>query len=91
MNRLSISLFSALLFLSASVMGSTVYNGDILKGRKVITELDVTDLEPGKTHELFFRAGGENNTGQYYYVPVSVIKGVNTGKRALFVAGVRGF
>lgn len=72
-------------------MGSTVYNGDILKGRKVITELDVTDLEPGKTHELFFRAGGENNTGQYYYVPVSVIKGVNTGKRALFVAGVRGF
>ena len=88
MNKLSTPLFCIIILLSTPASGDTVYNGDILKGRKVITELDVTDLERGKIHELFFRAGGENNTGQYYYVPVSVIRGTDEGKRALFVAGV---
>ena len=43
----------------------TQYSGDLIQGRKVITELDVRGLEKGKVHELFFRAGGENNTGQF--------------------------
>lgn len=67
---------------------ATEYNDDIIQGRKVITELDVDDLERGKVHELYFRAGGENNTGQFYYVPVSVIRGSKAGKQVLFSAGV---
>ena len=75
-------------FGSQAAHAQTQYNGDVIQGRKVITELDVRDLEAGKVHELFFRAGAENNTGQFYYVPVSVIKGTKSGKRVLFSAGV---
>jgi predicted deacylase len=84
------SFFSALIlaFNTHFAHAQTQYNGDIIQGRKVITELDVRDLEKGKVHELFFRAGGENNTGQFYYVPVSIIKGSKEGKRVLFSAGV---
>ena len=77
-----------LVFSAQIAQAQTQYNGDIIQGRKVITELDVADLEKGKVHELFFRAGGENNTGQFYYVPVSVIRGSKEGKRVLFSAGV---
>lgn len=75
-------------FSTQAIHAQTQYNGDVIQGRKVITELDVRDLESGMVHELFFRAGGENNTGQFYYVPVSVIKGAKDGKRVLFSAGV---
>ena len=72
----------------SSAPAETVFNGDVIQGRKVITRLDVSDLDLGELHEFYFRAGGENNTGQYYYVPVSVIRGLQDGKRIIFVAGV---
>lgn len=83
------ALFILVITLCTSVaIAATEYNGDIIQGRQVITELDVNDLERGKVHELFFRTGGQNNTGQFYYVPVSVIRGTDSGKRVLFSAGV---
>lgn len=87
MKRL-VLLISILASTASSAPAETVFNGDVIQGRKVITRLDVTDLETGKTHEFFFRAGGENNTGQNYFVPVSVIRGTQDGKRVIFVAGV---
>ncbi|MDX1301427.1 succinylglutamate desuccinylase/aspartoacylase family protein [Photobacterium sp.] len=82
---IALSLFTAF---SGSVMAETLYNGDVVQGRKVITQLDVSDFDNNTVNELFFRAGDEINTGQYYYVPVSVLKGKNPGKSVMFVAGV---
>lgn len=87
-SKLLFPVILVVIMVTQAVHAQTQYNGDIIQGRKVITELDVRDLETGKVHELFFRAGGENNTGQFYYVPVTVIRGSKDGKRVLFSAGV---
>jgi len=55
----------------------------------VISQLDVSDLAPGKTHRFMFQ-GVEMGTGQHWYVPVMVAKGANSGKRLLLVSGVHG-
>src|ERR1700721_2623290 len=51
----------------------TVYTGDIIEGKKVVSALDVNDLEPGKKHFLYFQGAGMP-TGQYWYVPGRVAK-----------------
>ena len=33
----------------------TVYTGDVIDGKKVISALDVEDLEPGKKHLFYFQ------------------------------------
>ena len=66
----------------------TSYTGDILQGKKVISCLNTEDLENGTTHELYFQTEGQNITGQHYYVPVSVIKGAQTGPRIVLTAGL---
>jgi len=76
--------------LSASVASAaTVYTGETIQDARVISQLDITDLEPGKMHRFMFR-GAETATGQYWYVPVLVAKGAKPGKRILFVAGNHG-
>ena len=67
----------------------TVYTGDVIQGKKVISALDVNDLEPGKTHLLYFQ-GVQMPTGQHWYVSVTVAKGAKPGKRAVLVSGVHG-
>lgn len=67
----------------------TVYVGDVIKGKKVVSALDVGDLEPGKRHFLYFQ-GVEMPTGQHWYVSVTVAKGAKPGKRAVLVSGVHG-
>ena len=67
----------------------TVYTGDIIQGISVISELYVNDLEPGKKHRFFFQ-GVEMGTGQHWYVPVVVAKGIRDGKRILMTAGIHG-
>lgn len=67
----------------------TFYTGDIIQGTPVISELDVSDLEPGMKHRFFFQ-GVPMATGQHWYVPVIVAKGVRDGKRILMTAGVHG-
>jgi predicted deacylase len=67
----------------------TVYTGDVIEGKKVVSALDVNDLEPGKKHLLYFQ-GVEMPTGQHWYVSVIVAKGAKPGKRAVLTSGVHG-
>ena len=67
----------------------TVYTGDVIQGKKVISALDVNDLEPGKKHFLYFQ-GVQMPTGQQWYVSVTVAKGAKPGKRGILVSGVHG-
>ena len=67
----------------------TVYTGDVIEGKKVVSVLDVNDLEPGRKHLLYFQ-GVEMPTGQHWYVSVTVAKGARPGKRGVLVSGVHG-
>ncbi|RJG40688.1 succinylglutamate desuccinylase/aspartoacylase family protein [Mesorhizobium sp. DCY119] len=67
----------------------TIYTGDVIDGKKVISALDVNDLEPGKKHLLYFQ-GVEMPTGQHWYVSVTVAKGAKAGKRGVLTSGVHG-
>ena len=68
---------------------TTVYTGDVINGKKVVSRLDLNDLEPGRKHLLYFQ-GVEMPTGQHWYVSVMVAKGAKPGKRAVLVSGVHG-
>ena len=68
---------------------ATVYTGDTIQGKKVVSALDVNDLEPGQKHLLYFQ-GVQMPTGQYWYVSVTVAKGAKPGKRVVLVSGVHG-
>lgn len=68
---------------------ATVYTGDTIAGKKVVSALDVNDLEPGKKHLLYFQ-GVQMPTGQHWYVSVTVAKGAKPGKRVVLVSGVHG-
>jgi hypothetical protein len=67
----------------------TVYTGDMIDGKKVISALNIDDLEPGKKH-LFYFQGVQMVTGQHWYVSVMVAKGARPGKRIALVSGVHG-
>ncbi|SDP27332.1 hypothetical protein SAMN05428967_1404 [Phyllobacterium sp. YR620] len=73
----------------ANPASGTVYTGDVIEGKKVISRLDVNDLEPGKKHLLYFQ-GVEMPTGQHWYVSVTVAKGAKPGKRGILTSGVHG-
>jgi hypothetical protein len=68
---------------------ATVFTGDKIQGKNVVTALDVNDLEPGQKHLLYFQ-GVQMPTGQYTYVSVTVAKGAKPGKRIVLVSGVHG-
>jgi hypothetical protein len=68
---------------------STVYTGDVINGKKVVSSLNTDDLEAGKKHLLYFR-GVQMSTGQYWYVSVIVAKGARPGKRITLTSGVHG-
>lgn len=53
---------------------STVYTGDVINGKKVVSSLNTDDLEPSRKHLLYFQ-GVQISTGQYWYVSVIVAKG----------------
>ncbi len=74
---------------SADPTSGTVYTGDIVQGKRVVSSLDVNDLEPGKKHLLYFQ-GVEMPTGQHWYVSVTVAKGAKPGKRGVLTSGVHG-
>jgi predicted deacylase len=69
--------------------GVTVYTGDQIQRVPVISDLNVDDLEPGKKHRFFFQ-GVQMGTGQHWYVPIVVAKGVQGGQRISLTAGVHG-
>lgn len=74
---------------SANPASGTVYTGGVFEGKKVVSALDVNDLEPGKKHLLYFQ-GVEMPTGQHWYVSVTVAKGATPGKRGVLTSGVHG-
>lgn len=74
---------------SAGTSGGTVYTGDVADGKKVVSALDIADLEPGQKHLLYFR-GVEGVTGQPWLVSVIVAKGAAPGKRITLISGVHG-
>lgn len=74
---------------SADPASRTAYTGEILQGKKVVSALNVNDLEPGQKHFLYFR-GVEMPGGQHWYVSVTVARGKNPGKRVVLVSGVHG-
>ncbi|MBB4228861.1 M14 family metallopeptidase [Rhizobium mongolense] len=67
----------------------TVYTGEVIQGKKVVSALDVNDLESGQKHLLYFQ-GVQMPTGQYWYVSVTVAKGAKPGKRVVMTSGVHG-
>ncbi len=88
-SRFAAILFSAMSLFASSGFAATVYTGDTIEGKQVISQLDVDDLAPGQIHKFLFE-GVEMGTGQHWYVPVMVAKGVKEGKRLLLVSGVHG-
>ncbi|MDL2410443.1 succinylglutamate desuccinylase/aspartoacylase family protein [Rhizobium calliandrae] len=74
---------------AAYTPSGTVYTGDVIDGKKVVSKLDVNDLEPGQKHLLYFQ-GVEMPTGQHWYVSVTVAKGAKPGKRGVLTSGVHG-
>ena len=83
--RISAILFTAMALSASPAFAATVYTGDSVDGKKVISQLDLKDLEPGKIHKFLFE-GVEMGTGQHWYVPVMVAKGAKPGKRLLLEA-----
>ena len=73
----------------ANRASGTVYTGDVIENKKVVSALDVNDLEPGRKHFLYFR-GVEMPTGQHWHVSVTVAKGAKPGKRCVLTSGVHG-
>jgi uncharacterized protein len=74
---------------SANRTSGTAYTGDVIRGKKVVTALDVNDLEQGQKHFLYFQ-GVQMPTGQHWYVSVTVARGAKPGKRVVLVSGVHG-
>lgn len=73
----------------AAISAQTTYTGDVIDGKRVVTALDVNDLEPGRKHLLYFR-GVATPTGQHWHVSVTVARGAKPGKRVVLVSGVHG-
>ena len=69
--------------------GGTVFTGGVIQGKRVISALDVRDLESGRKH-LFYFQGVQTATGQHWYVSVMVAKGTRPGRRILLTSGVHG-
>ena len=79
----------ALFSIASGADAATVYTGDVIQGKRVISALDVNDLEPGKKHSFYFQ-GVQMGTGQHWYLPVVVAKGARPGKKILLISGVHG-
>lgn len=69
--------------------GPTTYTGDTIQGLPVISQLNVNDLAGGEQHRFFFQ-GVQMGTGQHWYVPIIVAKGVQAGQCTALIAGVHG-
>lgn len=87
-SRIKTMLVSLLALSAPSAFAATVYTGDTIQGKKVISQLDLADLPAGK-HSFYFQ-GVQMGTGQHWYVPVVVAKGAKPGKRVLLTAGIHG-
>jgi uncharacterized protein len=74
---------------AATASRRTVHTGDAIDGKKVVSALNIDDLEPGKKHQFYFQ-GVQTTAGQHWHVSTIVAKGAKPGKRIAFVSGVHG-
>jgi hypothetical protein len=74
---------------AAPASRGTIYTGDLIDGKKVISSLNIDDLEPGNKH-LFYFQGVQTTTGQNWHVSTIVAKGMKPGKRVALISGVHG-
>ncbi|MDX2241645.1 MAG: succinylglutamate desuccinylase/aspartoacylase family protein [Leptolyngbyaceae cyanobacterium bins.302] len=75
--------------ISTFAQSATTYTGDTIQGVPVISQLDINDLEPGQKHRFFFQ-GVQMGTGQHWYVPIVVAKGMQSGRSIGLLTGVHG-
>lgn len=75
--------------LSTILLGKTEFTGEKYLGKDIITNLDVNDLEPQKTYEFYFQ-NVENQLGNPWFIPITVIKGENGNEKFLLNSGVHG-
>ena len=68
---------------------ATAYTGDVIQGKKVVSGLDVNDLEP-RQEALPVFSGRADAHGAARYASVIVAKGAKPGKRVTLVSGVHG-
>lgn len=73
---------------AGSAEAATVYTGDTIDGKRVVTNVDLADLPAGR-HSFYFR-GIQMGTGQYWYVPIVIAKGAKPGKRVMLTASIHG-
>ena len=85
----TLTLIAGLILASTAAQAATVYTGDKIDGTEVISQLDTSDLAPGKTHRFFFQ-GTTDGIGQVQYVPVVVAKGTKEGKKLVLNSGNHG-
>ena len=74
---------------ATTLAGGTVYTGDFVHKKPVVSALGVADLEQGKVHRLYFR-GVEGPSGYPWLVSVTILRGAKPGKRVTLVSGVHG-
>jgi uncharacterized protein len=74
---------------ATATAAGTIYAGDVMNGKRVVSTLDIADLAPGQKHLLYFQ-GVESATGQPWLVSVIVAKGRLPGKRITLTSGVHG-
>ena len=75
--------------IGAPAKTGTVYTGDLINGKRVVSSLNTSELEPGKKHLLYLQ-GVQMSTGQHWYVSVIVAKRARPGKRITLTGGVHG-
>ncbi len=77
------------MMINSSNSEKTIYTGDKIQGVDVISQLNVSDLEPGQKYRFYFQ-GVQMGSGQHWYVPLIIAKGATDGKRIATIAGVHG-
>jgi uncharacterized protein len=70
---------------AAAAAQGAAYTGDVIDGKKVVSALNIDDLEPGRKHLLYFQ-GVQQVTGQHWWVSVMVAKWARPGKRIMLVS-----
>lgn len=73
----------------AAAPTGTAFTGEVIDGKRVVSALDVNDLEPGRKHQLYFR-GVQMPTGRHCTVSVTVARGARPGRRVVLTSGVHG-
>ena len=68
----------------------TAYTGEVIQGKKVVSRLNVAELDSGKKHVLYFLERGGARRPALVCVSVVVAKGMRSGKRFTLTSGVHG-